>query len=416
MSSEEPRPTETTNEAAPQEPQEVSNSTSEAPKSDEPISQTAEAKPTTETPEIGRPRRSTQIGEPKTLEAPPFTPSSGPVWPEIDSSHPLFKLESELKSILDEAKYDEVYGIKLDLSGEFHNKLILQKFLRANANSIENAKKQLLETLKWRKMFQPLKCVEEVHSRTRFEGLGYVTELEDIPNSPNEKDVVTFNIYGAVKDHKLTFGDLDGFLRWRVGLMELGIEKLGLKTAKEPIPDYGKGPDPYQGVQVHDYLNVSFLRQDPNTKAATKKTVDVFKLYYPETLSRKFFVNVPRIMGWVFEGLKLVLSKETVQKFTVLTYGKDLAGELGQGVPEEYGGKGGSLQSIGQTMKTEGPSEAVGGEVKSPKATESKEGADGEVKNEKIDGVKDEQAEEPKEVPEANPAETKHGDAKSDAK
>ena len=334
---------------------------------DSPIPQTAQVKSPSESeaPQIGRPRRSTQIGEPPTLEAPPYTPSTGPVWPEIDDHHPLFQLEGALKGILHEADYNEVYGIQLDHSGAFHTKLILQKFLRANADDIAKAKQQLLDTLKWRKQFQPLKCVDEIHSGARFTGLGYVTVLDGIPNSPNTTDVVTFNIYGAVKDPKSTFEDLDGFLRWRVGLMELGIQKMNLQAAKTPIPDFGKGPDPYQGVQVHDYMNVSFLKMDPFAKAASSKTIEVFKQYYPETLSRKFFVNVPRIMGWMFSAIRLVLSKETVQKFTVLTSGKDLAGELSDVVPEEYGGKGGNLEDVGQSLKVEGKPTANGKESES---------------------------------------------------
>lgn len=129
--------------------------------------------------------------------------------------------------------------------------------------------------------------------------------------------------------------------------MEMGIKKLNLATATEPIPDFGKGPDPYQGIQVHDYLSVSFIRQDPNVKAASRKTIDVFSKVYPETLSRKFFVNVPAIMGWVFAGFKLILPKETTNKFHVLAYGNELAAQLGDNVPEVYGGKAGPLASIG---------------------------------------------------------------------
>lgn len=89
------------------------------------------------------------------------------------------------------------------------------------------------------------------------------------------------------------------FLRWRIALMEMGVSKLKLAEATTPIPDYGAGPDPYQGIQVHDYSNVSFLRMDPRAKAASKKTIELLGAHYPETLSRKFFVNVPLVMQWV---------------------------------------------------------------------------------------------------------------------
>jgi phosphatidylinositol transfer protein SFH5 len=140
--------------------------------------------------------------------------------------------------------------------------------------------------------------------------------------------------------------------------MELSLQHLSLADATEPIPPYSAvgtpaGRDPYQMYQVHDYMSVSFLRQDPHVKAASRRTIDTFSKYYPETLSRKFFVNVPVVMGWVFTAVKMILPKETIRKFTVLTYGKDLAGELGAAVPEVYGGKGPALEGTAITPKAE---------------------------------------------------------------
>lgn len=295
-------------------------------------------------------------------------PGSAPAWPELAEDHPLSKFCSDLDSIRSTADYHEVYGVDISDSNSFHTKLILQKFLRANANDLEKAKEQLLGTLKWRKEFQPLDQLKVSHNKESFGGLGYVTIIDGVPGSPNEKDVVTFNIYGAVKDNKKTFGDIIPyvlvsnlpvqtvdrvlkhlrFLEWRVALMELSLQKLDLQYATKPIPDYGKGPDPYQGIQIHDYLSISFLRQDPLVKAASQKAIEVFSKYYPETLSRKFFVNVPAVMGWLYTAIKLVLPRETVKKFTVMSYGNQLVKELGPGVPDVYGGKGEPLESIGQ--------------------------------------------------------------------
>ena len=136
----------------------------------------------------------------------------GPIpWPVVDENHPLSKLLAELPAILKEADYNEVYGITLDPAEPAYTKLILQKFLRANANDLAKAKQQLLSTLKWRKEFQPLKAKEETFSKERFGGLGYVTFAEGVPGSVTEKDVVTYNVYGAVKDKKATFEDLQGY-------------------------------------------------------------------------------------------------------------------------------------------------------------------------------------------------------------
>jgi hypothetical protein len=132
--------------------------------------------------------------------------------------------------------------------------------------------------------------------------------------------------------------------------MEKSIQRLNLPAATTPIPNYGEGPDPYQGFQIHDYLQVSFLRRDPVVKAATSKTIETLSRYYPETLSRKFFVNVPVVMGWVYTAMKMVVAKETAKKFTVLSYGNQLVGELGQGIPKEYGGAKGELKEVGEGM------------------------------------------------------------------
>lgn len=80
--------------------------------------------------------------------------------------------------------------------------------------------------------------------------------------------------------------------------MELTLAELNLNAATQPIPDYGQGPDPYQAIQVHDYLSVSFFRQPAEIKTSSSKIIDLFQKYYPETVSYKYFVNVPLIMQW----------------------------------------------------------------------------------------------------------------------
>ncbi|PVI01402.1 CRAL/TRIO domain-containing protein [Periconia macrospinosa] len=289
----------------------------------------------------------TEKAEP--IDSTPAATDGELVWPETPAEHPLTKLFGLVDSLVQESGHDEVYGIKLSsTSNVFHTKLILQKFLRANQNDLEKAKQQLLDTLKWRKEFDPIKAAGETFDKDKFDGLGYILTVEGVPESANKKDVVTFNVYGAVKDNKKTFGDLDTFLRWRVGLMERSVQKLDLASATKPIPNYNEGPDPYQGFQVHDYLQVTFLRQDPAVKAASKATINLLGRHYPETLSRKFFVNVPVVMGWLYQATKLIVAKETAKKFTVLSYGNQLVSELGQGVPKAYGGTSEELAVVGE--------------------------------------------------------------------
>ncbi|KAI5474971.1 putative phosphatidylinositol transporter [Pseudohyphozyma bogoriensis] len=280
------------------------------------------------------------------------SPSDAPTWPPLASDHALTLLHSSLPTLLSTAGNSTIWGVTLDPSSPpaFHTLLILQKFLRSEQGDVDKAKAKLEGALKWRKEFG---LVGEdgkekelvVEDEDRFQGLGYVTEVK----VAGVTKLVTWNIYGGVKDLGTTFGDLDKFLTWRVALMELSLRQLSLATATLPIPDYGQGPDPYQMYQVHDYLNVSFLRADPRVKAASKATIELMGKNYPELLERKFFVNVPYVMGWLFSAMKLFVSAETVKKFTVLSEGKYLVAELGdpQYVPEVYGGKGPALDAVG---------------------------------------------------------------------
>lgn len=142
-------------------------------------------------------------------------PSTEPSWPELSVEHPLRKLQERLSATLSATGYNEIWGVRLSAHAPipFSTTLVLQKFLRANANDVDKAAQQLQATLAWRKEFQPLKAAEEeVFDEDRFGGLGYITLIEDGQDGVGKRDavVVTWNIYGAVKDPKKTFGDLDG--------------------------------------------------------------------------------------------------------------------------------------------------------------------------------------------------------------
>lgn len=136
--------------------------------------------------------------------------------------------------------------------------------------------------------------------------------------------------------------------------MELAVQDLKMKDATTVI-DYDGEKDPYQMVQVHDYLNVKFFRMDPAVRTATKKTIDVFSTAYPELLREKFFVNVPSIMGWMFSAMKLILSRNTTRKFHPISNGANLAREfpaaIADKLPKIYGGKGADLKDEARTVQ-----------------------------------------------------------------
>ncbi|PKX96659.1 CRAL/TRIO domain protein [Aspergillus novofumigatus IBT 16806] len=252
---------------------------------------------------------------------------------------------------------------------------VLIKFLRANEGNVKLAEEQLTKALKWRKEMNPSALAESTsYSATKFGGLGYLTVYKEANGA---ETVVTWNIYGGVKDINTTFGDMDEFVKWRVALMELAVKELKMVEATSVI-DYD-GEDPYQMIQVHDYLNVSFLRLNPAIKAATKKTIEVFTTAYPELLREKFFVNVPAIMGWMFAAMKVFLSKNTTRKFHPISNGANLAREfpsLKEQFPKVYGGSAPALQEGARTVNlTQEEAAPAAPEQSKEQAKENKEEA-----------------------------------------
>lgn len=143
------------------------------------------------------------------------------------------------------------------------------------------------------------------------------------------------------------------FISWRVALMELALQQLDIASATIPITATS---DPYKMFQVHDYRSISFLRQSAAVKSASAETIKVFAQNYPELLKEKFFVNVPAIMGFVYNFMKLFVAAKTIKKFHPMSNGGGLAVEfgdsevkgLGEKLPGVYGGKGEELSVQGK--------------------------------------------------------------------
>lgn len=230
----------------------------------------------------------------------------------------------------EEADYYEVYGVDFPKGANDLSKAqetVLMKFYKANEKRVDEAASQLLKTLKWRKEFNPLAAAEE-----KVEGS--IAKLGVVTKSPDGK-VVTWNLYGAIKDPGEVFKKEKEFIRWRVGLHEQALKLL----------DFESEPLSYMD-QVHDYMNVSFLRMDSNIRKTSSKVIELFQAYYPETLNAKYFVNVPYIMMWAFRLIRSFTAEATTAKFHVLANGNQLASELGDWVPKTYGGKAASLQEL----------------------------------------------------------------------
>lgn len=61
--------------------------------------------------------------------------------------------------------------------------------------------------------------------------------------------------------------------------------------------------------------------------------------------------------------MKALMSKETIQKMTWMTYGSELYSNLGSSIPKEYGGSGAPLDEVARKPKYDGgPAEGDGSE------------------------------------------------------
>ncbi len=125
------------------------------------------------------------------------------------ATSPLAKLFEELPSIIKEADHNEMWGVTLADESHVPTTIVLEKFLRANTKDVSKAKAQLIEALKWRKRMEPAKLLEAEYSSADFGDLGYVTTYQAADGGP--KEIITWNIYGAVRDIKATFGDVQEY-------------------------------------------------------------------------------------------------------------------------------------------------------------------------------------------------------------
>ncbi|KAI9062585.1 CRAL/TRIO domain-containing protein [Trametes sanguinea] len=227
--------------------------------------------------------------------------------------------KSELTSVT-------LWGVPLSTEPNAKASVVLAKFLRARDLDVARAAEMLVSTLEWREEFKIDEVMHEEFDQDVFGRLGKVYGKD------KEGRPVIWNLYGAVKDMKAVFGDIQKFIRWRVQFMEESIKLLDFETVD-------------QMVQIHDYDGVSMTQRDANQKAAAKEATTIFQEHYPEFLSRKFFINVPTLLTWIFWLFKPLISANTLAKMSVVGTGaKAIGAELSQVIdrkelPKRYGGE-----------------------------------------------------------------------------
>ncbi|KAF8906200.1 CRAL TRIO domain-containing protein [Gymnopilus junonius] len=188
--------------------------------------------------------------------------------------------------------------------------VILMKFLRARNMIVSEAREMLISTLRWRVSINIEEVMKEEFPEDIFGSLGHIYGHD------KEGRPVVYNVYGGNQDLKAVFGDVRRFIRWRVALMERSVALLDFLEID-------------QMVQIHDYEGVSFTSRDANSKAAASEATNIFQNHYPSfwyalpssICYKKFFVNIPTLLNWMFWIFKPILSANTLAKMSVVGSG-----------------------------------------------------------------------------------------------
>lgn len=123
--------------------------------------------------------------------------------------------QSELPAIFKKAYPDAsptpesitLWGVTLSTTPDAKASVILAKFARARNLDVAQAREMLVATLRWRDEFKIEEIMKEEFDADVFGKLGRVYGKD------KEGRPVTYNLYGAVKDMKAVFGDVQKFIR-----------------------------------------------------------------------------------------------------------------------------------------------------------------------------------------------------------
>ncbi|KAI7892884.1 CRAL-TRIO domain-containing protein [Mucor mucedo] len=213
------------------------------------------------------------------------------------------RLKEDLNDILNQAFGDtqvyNLWGVPLVMDSEDERlKVVLVKFARARNLDFDAAKAMLINTLKWRKEFSTDTILDEEFDQDIFnETIGFLC------NTDKQGRPVTYNFYGGL-DQNTVFADVNRFIRWRVQLMEKGISHVDFINIDSM-------------VQVHDYKGVSIFGRTANAKQAINTIIKLLQDNYPEFLSTKLFVNIPKWGTVIFRLVRPLLSEATLKKFVI---------------------------------------------------------------------------------------------------
>ncbi|KAL7275914.1 hypothetical protein RUND412_001104 [Rhizina undulata] len=288
-----------------------------------------------------------------------YANTTAPTWPPIPRGHPLRLFAKFLKPVLDETSYGKIWGIQLQAPRDnpdpreradglppFHTLLVMQKFLRAYGGDWNVACWKLRDVLLWLKELTENFVLAEPDYEERS-NCGYVTTIPvqlDEEEAFQEK-VVIFYLHGEQYErHEKNFL-VQKFVPLRVSLMEQAISQLSLATATIPIPDFNPDfptVDPYTVIEVCDFGYHTIPESYEQIQTSITIADNILRTAYPGFVERIYVVNVFRMTTHLIPFYSN-FNPGAVIKF--LGDGTNLVEELGEYVPENYGGEGEPLHS-----------------------------------------------------------------------
>lgn len=223
-----------------------------------------------------------------------------------------------------------IWGVPLLPSkGDDRTDVVLLKFLRARDFKVNDAFQMLEKTLRWRKEYK-IDLILDEEFGSDLTSAAYLSGTDRLGHP------ICYNIFGVFDNEEIyqktlaTEEKREQFLRWRVQLMEKGIQKLNFKPGG-----------------VNYFIQINDLKNSPGpskkeVRSVVSKAVALLQDNYPEFVAKNIFVNVP-FWYYAFHSLispfltqrsksKLVFARPSKVTETLLKYIPI------QEIPIQYGG------------------------------------------------------------------------------
>lgn len=192
--------------------------------------------------------------------------------------------EPEAEAEIEVDEEISIWGVPLLPSkGNESTNVVLLKFLRAREFKVNEAFEMLKKTLQWRKEFK-IESISEEELEAELASAAYMSGVD------REGHPICYNIFRVLEREDIyektaaTEEKREQFLRWRVQLMEKGVEKLDFKA--DGINSL---------LQIND-LNNSLGASKKEVRVALNKAVALLQDNYPEFVAKNVSIL---LQSWI---------------------------------------------------------------------------------------------------------------------